>query len=164
MITWKEKGIGLIEHLESHGVRIEHRDNQTINKGLLSDEEVQDLIDYYDPIPKAKNDAKERIRKQSESLMIDIENSYPSFERQTWPYQRLEVEAWEKDNSTPTPTIDAIAVSRQISRDEHLSKTLAKTNEFKSMSNHLAGRRQYFEDLIDNSTDLDFISSVNFEV
>jgi hypothetical protein len=163
MINWKEKGKGLIEFLSENGISIEHRNKVTIQHSDKPDKEVQALIDNYDPIPLAKKEAKNRIKRQSELLMIEIELGYPSFERHTWPYQRLEVESYILDNTSQTPNIDAIALSRGITREDQLQRTISKTNEFKNISNHLSGRRQYFEDLIDVSGDINYINSINFK-
>lgn len=160
MIKYNEKYHYVINEIERQGHHLIRIDNEFISS---NDTEVQKIIDNFDPLPFAKSEAKDRIKHQAELLMADAENSYPSFERQTWPYQRLEVEAWSVDNNAPTPTIDAIALSRGVDRIAQLNRTLAKVTKFKSTSNHLAGRRQYFEDLIDSSDDIDYINSLNFE-
>lgn len=148
------------KEIERQGHTTENRDGVMI----YSDKDaVLNIIATYDPLPHAKADACARIRDQAQQLMSEAEDAYPSFEKQTWAYQRLEVEAWEKDNNSPTPTIDAIATSKGAKREEQLNRTLLKVNQFKSASNHLVGRRQYFEDLIKNSSDLDYICTLNFE-
>lgn len=147
--------------IERQGHFTEFRDG----KMIYSDKSAVELIvANYNPLPDAKADAIKRIREQAQSLMAKTEESYPSFERQTWPYQRLEVEAWERDNTASTPTIDAIALSKEVSREGQILRTIEKINEFKFSANHLVGRRQYFERLIKSSDDIDFVASINFEV
>jgi hypothetical protein len=44
-----------------------------------------------------------------------------------------------------------------------LNRTLAKVEAYNKQAAFLAGTRQKLEDTIDNSNDLDFISSIDFE-
>jgi hypothetical protein len=161
MINYIEKGIGLHEAISQAGYYLRQVDGAWISD---NDVEVQKIINEYNPLPDAREQAKLRIREQSEHIMSVVQSAYPDFERQTWPYQRLEIEAWTQDNTTPTPTLDAIAMSRGVDREAFLSRVTEKTSEFKALSNRVVGRKQHFSDLIDASADLAFINSVNFEL
>lgn len=148
------------KEIERQGHSTECRNGKMI---YSNEDAIVAIIEGYDPLPEAKADAIKRIRDQAQEMMQSTESDYPSFERQTWPYQRIEVEAWELDNSAKTPTIDSIAQSKGAARQEQLERTLLKVNEFKAASNHLVGRRQHFESLIKDSSDIDFICTLNFE-
>ena len=125
---------------------------------------VQAIIDSFDELVPAKVEAKARIVEQSQAYMHQIESEYPSFERATWSTQKAEIEAWGLDSTSLTPLLDNIAIAREMDRVTLLNRTLAKVAAYNVKAAYLAGTRQKLEDEIDNSTDLDFISSINFEV
>lgn len=127
------------------------------------DVKVQAIIDNYEPLPAARLAAKKRINDQSQALMSAVEDEYPSFERQTWAKQQSEIESWDIDKTSLTPTLDAIALARSMNRDVLLNKTLLKVNAYNHRALFLIGTRQKLEDDIETSVDLDFINSVNFE-
>lgn len=129
-----------------------------------NDIEVQKIIDIYDSLPSAKIEAKARIVKQSNAVMQSIEDSYPEFEKKTWTYQKYEVEAWALDNNALTPTIDAIALARGVDRLAQLTRVKAKVVTYSDSTNKLTGLRQKYFDDIESSTDIDFISSINFVI
>tara|TARA_R110001632_G_scaffold23109_2_gene65796 strand:+ start:74 stop:526 length:453 start_codon:yes stop_codon:yes gene_type:complete len=129
-----------------------------------NDVAVQAIIDSFDELVPARTEAKARIVEQSQSYMQQIESEYPSFERATWPTQKAEIEAWGLDSASLTPLLDNIAIAREMDRVTLLNRTLAKVQAYNIQAAYLAGTRQKLEDEIDNSTDLDFISSINFEV
>lgn len=158
MINYIEKGIGLHDLIRESGYTLSNTDGQWVSS---NDEAVQAIIDNYDPIPQARLDAKERIRKQLEDEMLAIELAYPRFEVLTWAYQRLEVEAWELDNTAPTPTIDAIALSSGIDRITQLNKTAINVNAYKNASNHLAGLRQKLFREIDGINDYNTLQAIS---
>lgn len=128
-----------------------------------NDEGVQLIIDSFDELLPARAEAKARIVEQSQAYMQQIESEYPSFERATWSTQKAEIEAWEVDNTSSTPLLDNISIAREMDRVTLLNRTLAKVQAYNIQAAYLAGTRQKLEDIIDESTDLDFISSINFE-
>lgn len=129
----------------------------------LVESELQAYIDSFDLLVPAKITAKARIVDQAQSYMQQIESEYPSFERATWPTQKAEIEAWEADNTSKTPLLDNIATARGMSRVELLNRTLVKVHKYNTQAAILAGKRQKAEDEIENSSDLTFIKSINFE-
>ena len=137
----------------------------SINGGWVSsnDVAVQAIIDSFDELVPTRAEAKARIVEQSQEYMQQVESEYPSFERATWPTQKEEIEAWGLDNTSLTPLLDNIAIAREMDRVTLLNRTLAKVQAYNTQAAYLAGKRQKLEDEIDNSTDLDFISSINFE-
>lgn len=131
---------------------------------LYSDKAAIDIIvNNYDPLPAAKLDAITRINGQTQALMQSVEDSYPEFEKRTWPTQKAEVEAWASDNSSSTPLLDVIAESRGVDRVTLLNKTKEKVEQYNLYAASLAGKRQKIEDIIVGSSDLDFVCTVNFE-
>jgi hypothetical protein len=162
MINYKEK-YGLLDHLNKNNVFFRMADNVKIFESSKPDSEVQAIIDNYDPLILLKSEAKARIVEQSQAYMQQVESKYPSFERATWPTQKAEIEAWGLDNTSLTPLLNNIAIARKMDRVTLLGRTLAKVQVYNTQAAYLAGTRQKLEDEIDNSTDLDFISSINFE-
>ncbi len=165
MINYIEKGKGLHLAINAVGHSLQHRTVNRVSTWHSTDDvAVQAIIDTYDPLSYERTQAKSRIVEQSQESMQLLEDSYPSFERQTFPQQRSEILAWEKDNTTKTPTIDAIAVGRGRSREEHLTKVLEKSVEYHTLATTNAGERQRLEDVIDIETDFTIIQKINFEV
>lgn len=161
MINYIEKGHGLHEAIRNAGYSLYQVDGVWVSN---NDTEVQAIINDYNPVIDAKNEAKKRIREQSEAIAESIKGNYPDFEMQIWPYQRLEVEAWDLDKDAPTPTCDAVALARGLDRVEQLERTLAKTTAFKNFVNLLVGKKQYYEDLIESLNDVAEINAINFEL
>ena len=89
-----------------------------------------------------------RINQQSQTIADALTAGYPEFEKLTWEDQRREAHAWEADNTTATPYIDALAAERGIDRADYLARTLAKTKAFATAAQKLVGQRQKFEDQI----------------
>tara|TARA_R100000541_G_scaffold780_3_gene4429 strand:+ start:100 stop:573 length:474 start_codon:yes stop_codon:yes gene_type:complete len=146
--------------IERQGYTTECRDGLMI----YSDESaINNIIATYDPLPEAKVDAINRINEQSQSMMDAIELQYPSFEKHTWPAQKIESEGWFADNEFKTPTLDAIALSRGVNREDLIRKAYEKVTAFNGYAANLAGKRQKIEDDITLSVDLDFICTVKFE-
>jgi hypothetical protein len=137
-----------------------------VNNEWCADNEaaVVVIIETYDPVPDARKDALARINSQSQEYIQDILDEYPEFERLTWPSQKADAEAWAKDKTAETKTLDIIAVSREEDREELIQKTLEKVDQYNNFAAMLAGKRQKLEKEIMASTDMDFICTVNFEV
>jgi len=145
--------------IEKQGHWTEKRDGEMLYSDKVA---IDSIVDNYDPLPDAKVDAILRINEQSQSLMQNIEDSYPEFEKRTWPTQKAEVEAWDKNNNSPTPLLDIIASTRGVERVALLNKAKSKVEEYNLYAATLAGKRQKLEDEIVASIDLDFICTVKF--
>ena len=160
MITYNSKYSGLTVEINRLGHTL-----LSINGVWTSSDDVavQAIIDSFDELIPARVEAKKRIVAQAQSYMADIEAEYPSFEKATWPTQKAEAEAWSIDSASPTPMLDNIATAREMDRVTILDKALVKVVSYNNYAASLAGKRQKLEDDIDNSTDLDFINSINFE-
>lgn len=147
--------------------------HKTVNRDLrfamtdgseLNETELQLYIDNFDLLTPAKAEAFKRIDEQLQGALGNpVNNSYSRVEQDTFPYQRLEVEAWLKDNSALTPTIDQIAESRGVTRDIQIAKITAKTDYLTNLTNTNIGKAQGLKDQVKASSDLDLINSINFE-
>ena len=94
-----------------------------------------------------------------ESATAALTADYPQLEKDTWPTQNAEAEAWVADPvGALTPWIDRAAAERGLDREEYIRRTLIKARQFVIMSSFLTGRRQKYEDEIKagGSPELDF--------
>ena len=160
MITYNSKHTHILNEITRQGYSLMSINGEWVSS---NDVAVQAIIDSFDELLPVKAEAKARIVEQSQAYMQQIESEYPSFERATWPTQKAEIEAWGVDNTSLTPLLDNIAIAREMDRVTLLNRTLAKVQAYNIQAAYLAGKRQKLEDEIDNSPDLDFISSINFE-
>lgn len=159
-INFVNKGNGLHKAIFDAGHRLAmNNDNVWVSS---DDVAVQAIIDAYDPLPYERAQAKLRVMSQIQSAANFIEAAYASVERQTWPYQRLEVEAYLLDSNAPTPTIDAIALSAEEPRATTLANAIEKVAQFKAFSNNLIGKRRKLYAQIDAETDWQVISQINY--
>ena len=160
MITYNSKRSYILEEITKQGYSLMSINGEWVSS---NDESVQAIINSFDELVPVKVEAKARIVKQSQAYMQKIESEYPSFERATWSTQKSEVEAWGADSGALTPLIDNIAIAREMDRLTLLNRTLIKVSSYNAQAASLSGKRQKLEDIIDESSDLDFISSINFE-
>ncbi len=163
MIQINEKHEYLISELERLGVSIYKVDGEWVYN--QSDEQlITDTLNNFDPLPASRKKAIERINEQSQTVMSAIESEYPSFEKLTWPTQKSEAESWDVYKAASTPTLDAIAAARGMDRDALIQKTLDKVRAFSQLAAQVAGKRQFYEDQIKESTDIEWLETVNFEL
>ena len=161
MIIYNSKNSYTMDEITKQGYSLMSVNGEWVSS---NDVAVQAIIDSFDELVPARVESKARIVDQSQAYMQQIESEYPSFERATWPTQKAEIEAWGLDSASLTPLLDNIAIAREMDRITLLNRTLAKVQAYNIQAAYLAGTRQKLEDEIDKSIDLDFISSINFEV
>lgn len=77
-----------------------------------------------------------------------ITGEYPDSEKDTWPSQKAESEAWVWDATAKTAWIDRASAVRGLEREDYLRRTLAKAYQFRELSAFLTGLRQSYEDAI----------------
>lgn len=85
----------------------------------------------------------------------------PDFEVATWPIQAAEARAWAADKSSPTPTLDKIAVSRGMTRIVLIEKALQKAIAYEALAATVAGQRQSYEDELKAALDKAAIEAIN---
>ena len=86
--------------------------------------------------------------KAADKVVEPINDQFSDLERQTWPNQQLEVEAYRKDSTASTPYLDLLANKRGITREEQIAKATAKVDAFIPISSHVIGQQQGYEDQI----------------
>lgn len=106
----------------------------------LSDEEIAKNLEIVYQSTVAK------ILKGADDAADAYMRQFSDIERATWDKQEAEVTAWMNDQTAPTPMMDSLANSRNISREEMLEKASAKVALFKTMAAALIGKQQWYED------------------
>jgi hypothetical protein len=99
----------------------------------------------------------------AQALANQATASYPDFEMQTWPDQRREAMAWQSDNTTLTPYVDAMAGYRGIDRTVLLAKIVAAVAAFTAFATKVVGLRQKYADQIDAATTEAALNAIAFD-
>lgn len=82
------------------------------------------------------------------NAIYNMVSDTPDFERESWPKQEAEAKAHSLDQSSQTPYIDTLAISRGIPRELLLAKILEKVSLYEVAHAHLTGLRQAKEDAL----------------
>lgn len=109
------------------------------------------VVEYVAPPPTqaALKKAKfAEISREFEKAMQQVINDVPATERESWQKQEDEARAYISNNSSITPLIDALALSRSVDKAELVTRIIAKADLFAGISGTLIGRRQGLEDAL----------------
>ncbi len=150
-----------LEEIENQGHTLTRLNNQCVASDL---DAVNNIIATFDPLPKAKENAIDRVNNQAQSYIEQFESKYPDYIKHRFATQRKEALAWSEDNTSPTLFIDAVAIAKQVDRVEQIQKVLEKVWESDSRAATVDGTRQRIINDIHQTTNLDDVESVNFEV
>lgn len=77
-----------------------------------------------------------------------VKTGTPEDEVLSWDIQKLEAQAYIKDNKSPTPFIDALVINRDVKKEWLINKVLEKVKAYESYIGSLTGKRQKYEDKI----------------
>lgn len=103
-----------------------------------------------------------QLTTEYEERMRAIASSYPPSERESWPVQSQEAQAFLNDPTTPTPWIDAASEARGIDKTELAQRILGKDAMYRIISGKLSGARQKIEDRIAAAgDDIDLLKSID---
>lgn len=161
MINYIEKGAGLHAKINESGYSIWHTNGICYSS---NDEEVQKIIDEYDPLPEAKNKKKKEILKDSSDFLNTvILDKYPRFEIDTWQNQLADALKYKADNNAITITLDALSLARGVDKNTTADRIIAKAQQFAAFSATYAGERQRLEDLVDAAISVEEILQINFK-
>jgi hypothetical protein len=158
MITYIEKGRGLILAIKEAGHRLWHQDRVTYS---TNDEAVQLIIDAYDPLPLAKADAEKRLIEQFNEIMKELEAAYPEAEKRLFLKQESEARAYLADSSAVVPTLSVIAAGRGVAVVDQAERVVAKADAYTEQIGGLIGRRQAKTDMIGAGTDWRLVEEIN---
>ena len=96
--------------------------------------------------------------------MNHIVTPYESLERESWPLQQSEAEAWQKDNTAPVPLISNIAAARKITLPDLVAKILGNVDVFRQASGQILGKQQNMLDRIHAATSLEDLEAIAAEI
>ncbi|MEZ0231904.1 MAG: hypothetical protein ACAH12_03620 [Methylophilaceae bacterium] len=99
------------------------------------------------------NEAYARVNIGFEFSMQGIVDTYPRYEIDSWSKQEAEARAFVVDASTVTPLIDALALARDIPKVDLVDRIILKADAFAAFSGQLIGKRQSYEDQINQIVD-----------
>lgn len=158
MINYNCRHNGIMDELERQGLSL-----MSINGKWVASNDilVQSVIDNFDHVVYSKTIAKDRILKQAEEYERNNVKQYPQFERDLFHILRQEAQEYFADITALTPNVDIYAVDRGIDRVLLLNKIKSRLSDKTSI--RILARSKKKQDLINDSTDLDFINSINFE-
>lgn len=126
-------------------------DGETLQEGSLRLDEDQ-VRKGWVVVPAPLLDLPALMRRNNDAYaqaVVALTADYPQLEKDTWPTQDKESEAWVDSPTTAlTPFLDRAAFERGIGREDYIRRTLIKARQFVIMSSFLTGRRQKYEDQI----------------
>lgn len=99
-------------------------------------------------LARVAKEAADRARGGADQATAPYLSDFSTVEKMTFEQQRLEVEAYKQNQNVATPTLDALARERGISRMEQITKAIAKVDLFAQVSSVVVGKQQSYEDAI----------------
>lgn len=99
-------------------------------------------------LDRVAKEAADRARGGADQATAPYLSDFSTVEKMTFEQQRLEVEAYKQNQNVATPTLDALARERGISRMEQITKAIAKVDLFAQVSSVVVGKQQSYEDTI----------------
>lgn len=141
-------------------------DNATSDNGFLKSNgyvmlDVDNVVSSYieddegvKPVFRALTDAElapfmiSDTNSDYESAIKSLTLGVPLSEISTWTKQELEAREWLKDNTYPTPLIDAICLARDCDKSYLVGKIIEKADAYAIAVGTLTGIRQKQEKLI----------------
>lgn len=91
------------------------------------------------------------INAACDAFLSVLTASYPANEVLTFDQQKAEAEAVLADPSASAPLLTPLAAARGLSVTELAQKVLVKTEAFTTISGHVIGQRQKYEDMLDEA-------------
>lgn len=145
MINYINKGDGLLKLLNNYGVYIYWLDGeiQCSKPDSLSYEEVNSIIDGYNPWAYEKSMKLAEINAWLENQIQLILNAIPKSEQISWSIQ-----VDEATGVKPLRMLLGIAQRRGISVETLIAKVLAKSEAFSDYYSLMQGERDRVEDLV----------------
>lgn len=85
-----------------------------------------------------------------------------SYEAVSWTKQEVQARAWILDNSTGTPIIDTLLVSRNMgeTKEEFITKIIAKADAYETVYGQILGKFHNREKALENATTLEELKAI----
>lgn len=148
MIVYQEKGFGMFEHLQSLGVGLYQLNGNWVHNSQKTDEEVNQMIEEYNPWPYMKAKKFAQINKDFSAAVDQLVAGSTSDERNSWAIQETEARAWFLDNQIPTPALSVLSAARGIPLSILAEKVLEKAALYKQYYFTFQGMRDKAEDML----------------
>ena len=104
------------------------------------------------------------VRTYHTDLLNRIVTPYESLERESWPLQQSEAEAWHVDNTANVPLITNIAAARGITLSDLVGKILGNVDLFRQASGTILGKQQAMLDRISAANSLEDLEVIEAEI
>jgi hypothetical protein len=88
------------------------------------------------------------LNNEYELKVLALANNIPNSEKLTWTKQEMEAREYKKDNTYPTPLLDAIVSARKIDKEIFINKVIEKADAYSQAIGYLTGERQAKEELL----------------
>ncbi len=153
MIVYQEKGLGLFSFLQERGADLYQLNGVWSYQGTLTPEEVNNLIELYNPWPSMKAIKLSEINLGFSNMVGQLVSGSTPDERNSWAIQESEARAWKLDNNTPTPALSVLSASRGIPLSTLADKVLEKAALYKQHYFTFQGVRDRAEDMLKSLPD-----------
>lgn len=137
----------------------EQRDGQWYQTWEVRDYTEEELAEHLE---QRRADKLQEINDAYQTELDAILNDYPNAETKTWDKQESEARAWDADNTSPTPLLDAVADGRNMDKAELVQRVLAKADAWIALSGKATGKRQRLEDEISSAATLDALDAIQW--
>ena len=111
-------------------------------------------------VDEAKSEKLREINLGYDAATSSLVSTYPSTELLTFDKQEAEARAWQADNTTSTPLVDALALGRGIDKAELVRRIIAKADAFALATGYLTGQRQRYEDQLEAATTAEEVETI----
>ncbi len=92
------------------------------------------------------DEAKEKkllaMKTEYQAKIDKLYEAYPAFEMDSFPVQKAEWTAWMQDNTAPTPYVDALAASRNKTKEEMMQRIGTAAVGIATIQGELQKRRE----------------------
>lgn len=102
------------------------------------------------------------INSKAQAFVNDLAkyDETPPFERDTWPKQAEEAQAWADDPSVVTPILVLIAQTRGVPLDTLRRKAYEKAMAYQQVAAIVSGQRQAYEDKLNAAETLEQVQAI----
>lgn len=111
-------------------------------------------------ITEAKKEKLTEINSAYDNATSSLVSSYPQTEVLTFDQQEQEARMWKENNESQTLLVDMLAAGRQIDKSLLVDKIILKSDTFKVAIGYLTGQRQRYEDILEEATTEEEITSI----
>lgn len=104
--------------------------------GIATDEQI------WAACPRLRDAVAQQIRMEGAFRLDQLAQPYQPTERDTWPTQLKEAEAFLSDPQAPTPMLDAIAAGRGMDKSALVELVMGNANLFRAAAGAILGQQQ----------------------